>query len=310
MAATKLSIIIFGLAIWTRFTFLQISAADATSYIGAVAEYYPTRTGRDGQINTLANAENIVTIVKKASEYHADIIVFPENGLAPGLPNYQTNRTHFLSYSSTIPDANTDTPCTNDSTLVSPAIRLMSCTARSQSMYLMVNVVEMEDCTATGTKFRPCPNDGYFFYNTNVAFNRNGTIVSRYRKFNLFGEAGLNVTSTPDISTFTTDFGVTFGHFICFDILFKTPTLSLINHYNITDILYPTHWFSELPYLTAVQAQSAWSYSNDVNLLASSYNNPATGSGGSGIFAGTSGQLVSLWSENATNTLLVAKVPK
>lgn len=35
----------------------------------------------------------------------------------------------------------------------------------------------------------------------------------------------MNITETPDFATFTTDFNVEFGHFVCFDIMFETPAL-------------------------------------------------------------------------------------
>lgn len=138
-----------------------------------------------------------------------------------------------------------------------------------------MNHSEKVDCSGPD-----CPADGLLIYNTNVAFDRQGRVIARYRKYNLFGEKGTNHTDVPEPSTFTTDFGVTFGQFICFDILFQTPTLNLTRDLGITDILYSAHWFSELPYLYSVEAQAAWAYANDVNLLASGYNNPATASGG------------------------------
>lgn len=74
--------------------------------------------------------------------------------------------------------------------------------------------------------------------------------MNRYRKTNLFGEPEFNVTKVPEIVTFDTDFGVKFGTFICFDILFDTPALQLTRIHQITDIVYPTAWFSEIPFLT------------------------------------------------------------
>ncbi|XP_046739491.1 vanin-like protein 1 [Diprion similis] len=309
MSGSKLLIAAVALTISTQLI-SEVFAADTTSYIGAVVEYYPVTNGTNGTTIANANAENYVTIMEKAATYSTDIIVFPESSLTMGLDSSDTERTLFPLYSSFIPDPGTDVPCDNSSTVVMEALRLISCGAKNNSMYVVVNLHEKENCTTTGTSSRPCPSDGYFYYNTNVAFDRKGAIVSRYRKFNLFGEWGFNITSTPDIATFTTDFNVTFGQIICFDILFKTPTLTLINDYNVTDIIFSVHWFSEMPYLTSVQTQTAWSYTNDVNLLASGFNMPATGSGGSGIYAGTNGRLVSLFSESAKNALLVARVPK
>ncbi|XP_015515434.2 vanin-like protein 1 [Neodiprion lecontei] len=309
MRSLSLSIAVLGLTVLAQLTF-EVSAADTISYIGAVAEYYPVTNGTNGTTIATANANNYVTIIKTAWGYNADILVFPEDSLTTGMTYSDTNRTLYPSFGSVVPDAGLDIPCDNASTVVIEALKLISCAAKQYSIYVVVNVIEKENCTSTGTTSRPCPSDGYFFYNTNVVFNRTGGIVSRYRKFNLFAEPGINVTSSPENVTFTTDFNVTFGLIICNDILYKTPALSLVDDHNVTDIIFPARWFSELPYLTSIQTQSAWSYANNVNLLASGYNNPTTSNGGSGIHAGTSGKLVTLLSESAKNALLVARVPK
>lgn len=88
--------------------------------------------------------------------------------------------------------------------------------------YTLINLVEKENCE---NNINGCPNDGYLLFNTNIVFDRNGTIISRYRKYNLYIEPLMNITEKPNIETFTTDFGVEFGHFVCFDILFETPAL-------------------------------------------------------------------------------------
>jgi predicted amidohydrolase len=75
-------------------------------------------------------------------------------------------------------------------------------------------------------------------------------LYSRYRKYNLFGETGFSKTPEPELSVFDTDFGVKFGMFTCFDIQFEKPALSLVKELGITDIVFPTAWFSELPFLT------------------------------------------------------------
>lgn len=68
--------------------------------------------------------------------------------------------------------------------------------------------------------------------------------------------------------------------------------------------------------IPALQVQEYWSFSNNVNLLASGASNALVGSGGSGIFAGKLGPLASFMSvpqkfgeENKNNRLLVADVP-
>ena len=107
----------------------------------------------------------------------------------------------------------------------------------------------------------------YYYYNTDVVFDRNGTIISRfvylirrtnnlfvdfrYHKYNLFGEFDMDRPDEPEIETFETDFGVKFGIFTCFDILFKSPAQTVLNE-NIDAIVYPTNWHSELPFLTGL----------------------------------------------------------
>lgn len=71
----------------------------------------------------------------------------------------------------------------------------------------------------------------------------------RYRKFNLHNEPNIRQPLQADNTTFITDFGVQFGVFICFDILFDAPANHLV--YNgIRHFVSPSLWYSELPYLT------------------------------------------------------------
>lgn len=158
----------------------------------------------------------------------------------------------------------------------------LSCLAKSQDVYLVVNLLEKEECRdkvegvcEEGAKQecneegddRSCAEDGWNLYNTDVVFDRGGTVIARYntttcvtsafsnthcfryRKFNLFGEYALNTTFTPEVTTFRADYGIVHGIFTCFDILFPRPALDLIAN-EVTHIIFPTMWFSELPFLT------------------------------------------------------------
>lgn len=178
-------------------------------------------------------------------------------------------------------------------------------------MYIVINLTEKSNCTESSQKAlndsRPCASDGLNRYNANVVFDRSGAVVSRYRKVNLFGEAGINTTLLADVSIFQTDFNVKFGHFICFDLMFSTPALDIIAQH-VTDIIFPTMWFSELPFLTAVQVQQNWAYKFNVNFLAAGASNPKVGSTGSGIYAGNSGGLVSIMDFTSTRKLLRSSV--
>lgn len=80
--------------------------------------------------------------------------------------------------------------------------------------------------------------------------NKNTYLFFRYRKINLFGEYTRYPALNPDLGTFNTDFGVTFGHFICFDLMFQVPAVQLVQKNNLTDVIFTTMWFSEMPFLT------------------------------------------------------------
>jgi pantetheine hydrolase len=145
----------------------------------------------------------------------------------------------------------------------------------------------------------------------------------------LYGEPALNVTEEADLAVFTTSFGATFGTFTCMDLLFYNPAVRLVKELNVTDIAFPTAWFSELPFLTgkailpllfcilfklfllfaAVQAQSGWALGLGVNFLGSGYNHPAVGNSGSGIYSAETGPVEALMAQEAGTTLLIATVP-
>ncbi|KAI8442263.1 hypothetical protein MSG28_005831 [Choristoneura fumiferana] len=114
----------------------------------------------------------------------------------------------------------------------------------------------------------------------------------------------------PDLGLFTTDFGVTFGHYICFDLMFQVPAIQVVEKNQITDVLFSTMWFSEMPYLSAVQIQEAYAYAENVNFIGAGANNVRVGSAGSGIYSGKAGALVSTMPGLPTTRLLVSRVPK
>lgn len=69
-------------------------------------------------------------------------------------------------------------------------------------------------------------------------------------------------------------------------------------------------WFSELPFLTALQAQQMFSVTTGVNFLSSGANSPARGSGGTGIFQGVNGPKVFDYVEEGGTKVYVAEVGK
>ncbi|XP_014293975.1 vanin-like protein 3 [Halyomorpha halys] len=255
-------------------------------YYAAVVEYMPVK-GADAEETLKLNVNRYVEIISEAAKT-ADIVVFPEGGLNNG------DLTLFLE----IPYEKNNA-VSLESVATHDALRNLSRAAKDYGIYVAVNIHE-EETTKNGS----------LKYNTNVVFNRNGSVIARYRKYNLFSETILNITSEPEHIYFDSDFGVRFGTFTCFDILFKEPGLTLVQKYNVTDMIISVHWFSELPFLTAVQEQAAWSYASNANLLASNVNDVTRGTTGSGIYAGNRGPVIVLQSLQSGSRLLQAKLYK
>ncbi|KAF5285137.1 hypothetical protein FQA39_LY16826 [Lamprigera yunnana] len=254
------------------------------SYVAAVVEFYPE------QDVTLLPEErlrrNVDSYLKIFAETYQkkklDIVVFPEMTLAHQA--FIPKRNYVEPFALELPQFSNQSLCVEtNKTFLTP----LACAAQKNQTYMVLNLYEKVPCNDNVN----C-SDGWDFYNSNIVLDRNGSVISRYRKYNLFGEYFMNRTETADISTFDTDFGVKFGQFICFDIMFKEPALDLIKKHNISSVVYPSMWFSELPFLTALQAQEQWAHVTNATLLASGANDPSVGSGGSGIFRGASGALV------------------
>ncbi|KAH8396330.1 hypothetical protein KR222_008493 [Zaprionus bogoriensis] len=272
---------------------LQLSLPTDPTYYAGVVEY-PLA------VDAMATAKDFIEIIGSQEADGLDIIVFPEYVLNSRLPTF-------------VPDpAQNVTPC------FAPDYEYffveLSCAARGRAMYVVINVNEKELCAhgAGSDSITPCPASGVRKFNTNVVFDRSGRVISRYRKTHLWRQEyhSSSVMREPQLATFATDFGVTFGHFICFDMLFYEPAMRLLLERNVTDVIYPTFWFSELPFLTALQLQEGWAYGNDVNLLAADGSQPDICTTGSGIYAGRAGRLVAEIYETPTQRLLTAHVPK
>ncbi|KAH8265170.1 hypothetical protein KR044_011592, partial [Drosophila immigrans] len=271
---------------------------DPTYYAGVVEMPVQVGTPRD----RLEAAKTLyMSIIESNETNDLDILVFPEYVLnnketATFVPHPQQNVT----------------PC------FQPDYHLflveISCAVRARRLYVLLNIIEKELCGVGygSSTWNPCPADGVRYFNTNVVLDREGRVVSRYRKTHLWRHEYNShaVLQQPELATFDTDFGVTFGHFICFDMLFYEPAMRLLLERNITDIIYPTYWFSELPFLGALQLQEGWAFANDINLLAADGSLPSGKTSGSGIYAGRAGRLTAGIFETPTQQLFKAHVPK
>lgn len=283
----------------------QASTPDSPTYEAGVVEFSHERNESFTPEQRLeSNLAGYLKILNEAPE-DLDIIVFPEMTLNDDIST---------AVETPEPTAN-ESPCDSSTYPNSGLLSQISCSAKAHKRYVVVDIVTKVDCPdADMTEFddpRNCSDrpDSKSYYNTNVVFDRNGILIARYRKFNLFGEE-VDKPFKPRMISFDTDFGVKFGTFICFDLMFRHPALEMLKDSNVTDIVFTTMWYSEAPFLTAVQVQQNWAFSNDVNLLAAGANNPAVGSTGTGIYSGRRGSLTSVMEGSSSSKLYVATVPK
>ncbi|KAM3958719.1 vanin-like protein 3 [Aphomia sociella] len=96
---------------------------------------------------------------------------------------------------------------------------------------------------------------------SNLVFDRDGSIVSVYRKpLNNLSNCTLGGT---DAAVFTTDFDVTFGLLMEEDLVLQNPEdLNGLKNFVVTG-----SWPAEITYLTANHFSSSWAYVNKVNVI-------------------------------------------
>lgn len=251
-------------------------------YTAGVVEFRPAVSGGNSAQLLEDNLKAYLELIESANGT-TDIIVFPEATL------------NSLLQLTTVPLPSSHSLCHTQSAVVTEVaefMRQLACAAIKAQTYLLFNVKEQEECNQQDVEDIDCPTRGYRLYNTNVVLDRSGAIVSRYRKWNLYLEPQLNHTAEPEFAIFETDFNVTFGHFICFDMLFYTPAQEIVERYGIRNMIVTKLFNSEMPFLTASQLQQGWAWGNNVNLLAAGASLPHGGISGSGIYAGQRGALV------------------
>lgn len=169
--------------------------------------------------------KQVVDLIESNDLNGVDIVVMPEGCLnRENMPIQLPNSTVYC-----------------DDPKADAVLRKISCAARKAKKYVVINLyVNVKD-----------DDFSTHLYNMAIVFDRKGSVIAKYRKYHLFGEPGVERPKTPDLTTFTTDFGVTFGVAICFDLMFANPMETLIKN-GVKNFVYPTYWFSGLPYLSCM----------------------------------------------------------
>ncbi|KAK2491877.1 hypothetical protein MC885_010710 [Smutsia gigantea] len=253
---------------------LHVGALD--TFIAAIYEHaviLPDATATPvSQENALLlmnkNIDVLEQAIKQAAAQGAQIIVTPEDALY----GWTFTRETIFPYLEDIPDPQVNwIPCQQPH----------SCLAKNSSIYVLANIGDKKPCNSSDSN---CLPDGYYQYNTNVVYDKEGKLVARYHKYHLYSEPQFDVPKKPELVTFNTTFG-RFGIFTCFDILFHDPAITLVEDFQVDTILFPTAWMNDLPFLTAIEFHSAWAMGMRVNLLAADTHNVSLKMTGSGIYA-------------------------
>ncbi|GFW30653.1 biotinidase [Trichonephila clavipes] len=297
MINVVLSLIIFVTA--------QISSVkpEQDFYTAAVFEHARFGSRNDSaELIVRTNLDYYRRATEIASSKGADAIVFPEYGIfSPG------ERSQLKDFLEDIPDpkASRVNPC-DESEMFSdrPILYTLSCMAKNNSIFVVANTGDIKDCKGNPD----CPEDAVFHFNTNVVFDRTGTLVVRYHKEHLFYEFGMDLARGQQDTTFETDFG-TFATYICFDLDYGRMS-RVARQPSVDGVMFTTMWVEQPPQMKSIQVWEAWSLANNSTLLASNIQLPGLNAIGSGVFHGELGPLAYTFNPDGISKLVVTKVPK
>jgi len=250
------------------------------------------------------------TYLRQAEEHGVQIMVFSEYGLQ-GWPNLNWTRDSILPFCEAIPDPENAThpinPCLDHHKYPGLDVTIaISCLARKYHTAIVVDVGDVQPC-AESKVASTCVDrtDGRAQYNTALAFDESGVLLTKYHKRHLYFESDWYDVELPGSKKwFTPQFGVTFGVFICADIVGETSE-------TLTDFAFPT-WWDNGAWVghNATEEQIIWSGAHGVNFIAAN-DGDGTDATGSGIYS--AGKPLAMWnnlSGGPVNKFLWATVPR
>lgn len=263
---------------------VALVCTSTASYRAAVVEFHPDQFNLPNVRirNNLAGFKAALETVQQAGG--ADIVVFPEDAI---LGEAFFTREAIEPYLENIPHVSTSqsdiNPCSDPAFKDRPILQNLSCLAEEYKVVLVANMGDIQPCTN-----EQCPSDGKYHFNTNVVFESEGTLIAKYHKVNLYaGETKIfnpGTHSNTSCVSFDTSFGVTFGTFTCYDLLFQEPANCLLSK-NVENFVLPTAWGSLYPFYMSTAVQQGWSRKHGVNFLAANQQFSLTYSTGSGLYS-------------------------
>mmetsp|Transcript_20929 Transcript_20929/g.30162 ORF Transcript_20929/g.30162 Transcript_20929/m.30162 type:complete len:307 (+) Transcript_20929:30-950(+) len=203
-----------------------LSSSVSASYVGAVVEhtvYFGDKSDSSDYLLEV-NIEQYEQLIHLSKSQSAQVVVFPEFGLTPVEAE---QRSDLYPYIEVIPEVNQShpiNPCEAPSEFEdAPILLRMSCAARSNGILVLVNMIDKQECSPAVDS--DCPGDGHYQYNTDVVFDESGNMIAKYHKSHEWVslKVAYDQPKTPSEISFLSSFGVEFGLFICFDIMFEDP---------------------------------------------------------------------------------------
>ncbi|KAJ8273905.1 hypothetical protein GJAV_G00106780 [Gymnothorax javanicus] len=267
---------------------LEVEGEGGGTYVAAVYEHHLIRnlqpkvpiSRQEALEHMKKNLDVYEEQAAAAAKLGAQIIVFPEDGIH----SFNFSRESIVGYLEMVPDPTVVTwnPCSDPSRFPNTEVQhRLSCMAKNNSLYLVANLPGREDCDPQSP---PCPADGRYQFNTDVAFSSDGTLVARYRKRHLYFEFEFDTPAETQLITFDTPFAGRFGMFTCFDILFYRPAVELVEKLGVRQLVFPTAWMNAPPVLDSVQFHRSFSYASGTTVLSANIRLDALRMTGSGIY--------------------------
>ncbi len=289
-----------------------INAQSDSTYKAAVVEFSVDQSSSQRVENNLKGFKDALDQMTNLGG--AQIVVFPEDGILGA--NYTTRESNF-PYLEQIPEVSklnkSVNPCTQSEFADRPILRNLSCFARQYNTVLVANMGDVQKCEGDPQ----CPSDGRYQFNTNVVFETNGALIAKYHKQNLYsGEKNYFDAGAPSSNciSFHTSFGVTFGTFTCFDLLYNEPGDCLLKM-GVKNFVLPTAWGNNFPFYVSIGVQQSWSLKHSVNFLAANQHfnidSPKYYSSGSGIYSsGNANYFISSYNASeSVRHVIISEVP-
>eukprot|EP00768_Dysnectes_brevis_P008456 gnl/Dysnectes_brevis/7668_a13081_244.p1 GENE.gnl/Dysnectes_brevis/7668_a13081_244~~gnl/Dysnectes_brevis/7668_a13081_244.p1 ORF type:complete len:447 (-),score=72.82 gnl/Dysnectes_brevis/7668_a13081_244:22-1362(-) len=252
--------LLFTLTIFTLCDSLNITAVD----------FYPPIRAPSGQVSksdaTLCMLQNIDAMDEIITlSPNSDIFIFPEYSLT-SLPSVEWTYTSIQPFLESIDlfISPSDRSHPRDESTDTPAMNALSELATRHSIWLVVCGGEVS-------------TDGQF--NTQLVFNRNGDLVTYYRKTHLYFESWYDPGDSAPV-TFELE-GWTVGLAVCYDLLYLHPVLDYIGTADL--LLVSLRWTSTWPIMGGLETQRALT---ELGVWVAASGTPVHGpdSSGSGIF--------------------------